>query len=191
MKKLIAALLVSCMAVAPMTAMAEEAAGPLELTWDAVTSEESVQELLAQGEFVTFDDIACQMWVPYVMEEVELTDNDVEAGYIGYFSTEEGDGVASVTYVDAQGMTLEDYKAELENDEEATTVTDVIINGIPGVGYDLDGADTTCVAFSTDAGYILEFAFAPASDEGFSGIIGIMMSSIMPEESVEEATEAA
>ena len=50
--------------------------------------------------------------------------------------------------------------------------------------------DTTCVSLATEAGYILEFSFAPMSDEGFQTVIAFMGASIQPEDA-EESTEAA
>ena len=44
--------------------------------------------------------------------------------------------------------------------------------------YDLEENDTSVVAFATEAGYILEFSFAPVSDEGFAATVLLMVASI-------------
>ena len=203
-KKVLAVMLASCMIFGAVGVMADDSAaesvdstaeaegGVIEFNWEDVTSQEGAEDMIAAGEFKTFDEIACQMWVPNVMAPVELTDEDIENGYIGYFSTAEEDGIASVMYVDAGGMDIETYKAELAADEEVTGLTDVVINGIQGIGYDLEDKDTTCVSFPTESGYILEFSFAPASDENFAAVVMCMIASIQPEEVAEDsAAESA
>ncbi len=201
MKKLIAALLTSCMVIAPVCVMAEtaetsetsetsaasEAAEVMELNWADVAGVEEAKELIDSGEFVVFDEIACKFWVPSVLEAQELTDEDTEEGYIGYFTTEEEDAVASVMLVDVDGMTLEEYKAELEGMDDVSGVADAVINGMECVGYDVEDDDVTCVAFATESGSILEFTFYPASDEDFSSVAAVMMASIMPEDGEETA----
>ena len=67
-------------------AEAEEAAAEaVELSWDMVADKAAEVE----GDFVTFDEIAVKIWVPAEMQAVELTEEDVENGYIGYYSNEE------------------------------------------------------------------------------------------------------
>ena len=87
----------------------EEAAEAAELSWDMVS--ESAAEV--EGDFVTFDEIAVKIWVPAVMQAVELTDEDVENGYIGYFSNEENTWNLAVVYANVDGMSIEDYAADL------------------------------------------------------------------------------
>ncbi len=162
---LAAAMLVLCAASAFAT----------EVNWD--TFEEQAAETVAKGEFVTFDEISVKMWVPSILPAVELTDEDQEQGYIAYFMTEDEAAAISVMYVDVDGMELEEYKAKLE-EAGATDIEDVVINGLPAVSYTLEESDTACVAFTTEAGYILEVAAAPVSDENFAGVITMVMASI-------------
>ena len=193
-KKAMALLVVSCMMLGSVNAMAAESAAEsaaataeaVEISWETITAQEGAEEMVAAGEFVTFDEIACQMWMPNVMLPVELTEEDKEAGYIGYYSTADQEASAAVMYVDVEGMDLESYKAYLAEDPEVSEITDVTVNGITALGYDLKEKDTTCISFATAAGYILEFSFAPASDEGYSAVIACMMASIQ-----EEATDSA
>ena len=181
MKKLLAVLLTSCMVIAPVSVMAEtaetsetsETAEALELNWADVLAADGAQDLIDAGEFIVFDEVDCKIWIPNGLDEVELTDEDVEEGYIGYYSTEEKDAIVSVMYVDVDGMTLEEYKAALEEEEDVSGLTDAVINGLACVGYDQDDQDTSSVAFATDGGYLLEFTFYPASDEDFSSVIAV------------------
>lgn len=192
MKKLIACALASCMLLSGTVVFADETEAITSLNWEdfVAINEASDNDLISQGDFVTFDEIACKMWVPNVMKEVELTDEDKEAGYIGYYSTDDQDGVAAVMYVNMDGMELADYAKELEGMDDVENIEMMTLNGFDAVSYDLPEKDTTCVSLATEAGYILEFSFAPMSDEGFQTVIAFMGASIQPEDA-EESTEAA
>jgi hypothetical protein len=90
----------------------------------------------------------------------------------------DGDAAVGVQYIDASGLSLKDYKAILEKMDEASEVTDVVVNGIQGVAYEIKDQDSCHVSFTTDYGYILEFSWVPVSNENVKALAGIMMSSI-------------
>ena len=75
-----------------------------------------------------------------------------------------------------------DKEVDLVAENGATEMEDVTINGMSALSYVLEGTDTACVSFATEAGYILEFAGAPKSDEGFAAVLAFIMASIQPEE---------
>lgn len=159
----------------------EDAAAVPEVNWEDVAP--SVEESPEwKGDFVNFDEIAIKMYVPDVLIPAELTEEDKEAGYIGYFTTEDETATASVMYVDVDGMSLDEYQAYLEGEEDVDEVEAGIINGIPVVTYSMPENDTACVSIATERGYILEFSFYPMSDEGFEAVAQIMMVSIQEEE---------
>ena len=64
----------------------------------------------------------------------------------------------------------------------------VVVNGITGVTYDIKEKDTTVLAFLTEKGRCMEFAFSPASDEDFMRYILLISSSIQNAE-VKKKTE--
>lgn len=115
------------------------------------------------------------------LNAVELTDEDKESGYIAYFMPEDESAALAVMYVDANGMTLEEYKALLP-DAGATEIEDVIVNGMPAITYVLEENDTVCISFATEAGYIFEVSGAPKSDEGFSAVLAFVMASLQETE---------
>ena len=170
MKKLFALLLALCLLGS--VAMADE------LTWDAVA------ETAAQidGDFQTFDEIAVKIWMPAVLKAVELTDEDREAGYIGYFMTDDQSAAVAVMYVDMNGMTLEEYEAELQNAEGVSDIEAGSINGLATLSYAIKEKDAGVLAFTTQKGYILEVTCSPISDEGFVSLAGIIYSSIQAAE---------
>lgn len=158
-----------------------------ELNWEDVA--EAVEEAGWEGDFVSFDEIAVKMYVPDALQMTELTDEDRESGYIAYFMTEDESAAASVMYVDAGGMELEEYQTYLEGEADVDEVEAGILNGVPVLTYTMPENDTACVSLATEAGYILEFAFSPISDEGFESVAQIMMASIQPDEQAEAETE--
>ena len=100
--------------------------------------------------------------------------------YIGYYQPEDGSAAIAVMYVDADGMTLDEYKEKL-TEAAATEMEDVVINGMEAVSYVLEESDTACVSFVTEAGYIFEVSGSPKSDENFAALLSMIMASIQAE----------
>ena len=164
MKKLVVLILALCMLCSVAFAN--------ELTWASV--EESASQIA--GEFKTFDEISVKIWIPEVLQAVELSDDDRESGYIGYFASD--DAAVAVQYVNMEGMSLEEYEAQLKEDSEVSDIEAGTVNGLPALSYAIKDKDTGVVAFTTEMGYILEVACGPLSNEGFAQMVGIILSSI-------------
>ena len=164
MKKLVVLILALCMLCSVAFAN--------ELTWASV--EESASQIA--GEFKTFDEISVKIWIPEVLQAVELSDEDRESGYIGYFASD--DAAVAVQYVNMEGMSLEEYEAQLKEDSEVSDIEAGTVNGLPALSYAIKDKDTGVVAFTTEMGYILEVACGPLSNEGFTQMVGIILSSI-------------
>ena len=167
MKKLLALALTLSLALFATAALA------VDLNWTDV--EEQVAELDAA--FVNIDQVGVKIWMPTILEAQELTDEDIADGYIAYFQTADESAAVGVTYTDVEGMSLEDYAAEVAK-VGGTGIENMTVNGLNCIGYDLEENDTSVVAFATEAGYILEFSFAPVSDEGFAATVLLMVASI-------------
>ena len=121
MKKLFALMLALCM-------MLGTAALADELVWEGTVAEAASQ---IEGEFHTFDEIAVKIWIPAVLKEAELTDEDKEKGQIGYFETEDKANAVGVQYVNMNGTSLDEYKAILlENGIEENTIEPGTVNGL-------------------------------------------------------------
>lgn len=184
MKKLVALFLTVAMMLCAGAAFATEAeetteqTEAIEIDWADIEAQGA--ETIAQGEFINFDEIAVKMWMPNALAAVELTDDDKAQGYIGYYQPEDGSAAIAVMYVDAGGMTLEEYKEKL-TEAAATEMEDVVINGMEAVSYVLEETDTACVSFVTEAGYIFEVSGSPKSDENFAALLSMVMASIQAE----------
>ena len=171
MKKLFALMLALCLLCS--VAMAEDT-----LSW------ENVAETAAQieGEFHTFDEIAVKIWIPAVLKEAELADEYKEAGYIGYFVTEDQTAAVAVMYVNAEGLSLEEYNAYLVNEAgvDEKTIEPGTVNGLDCLSYEYNGSGV--LAFTTQMGYILEVSGSPLTDENFTQTLSIIMASIQAAE---------
>ncbi len=151
MKKLLALVLALCL-LCGCTALAEN-----EITW------EQVEPLLEQGgingDFYTFSQIAVAVFIPEGMQEMELPNEN----YIGYFAAEDGSAVA-IMYVNMEGMDLETYASKLP-EVGATGVEMGTVNGLPCVTYEVPANNTMNIAFTTEAGYVLEAVVGPVTDD--------------------------
>ena len=174
MKKILAILMALCMFCG--VAMAEAA---IELNWADV--EPIIEASSVAGDFVTFDEIAVKIWIPSDLQAVELTDEDRQNGFIGYFADAEKTASLSVVYVDVSGMSIEDYTAQLNEMEGVAEIEAGTVNGLPCVSYTMPEQDSGHIAFATEAGYILEVSVWPTSTEGADLVWGIVLGSIQPE----------
>ena len=76
MKKFIAVVVALCLMMT--FALAEEAPA---LNWEDF--EPALEASGVSGQFYTFDEIAVKMWLPEGINPTELTEEDVDNGYIG------------------------------------------------------------------------------------------------------------
>ena len=185
MKKLFALILAALMVLGCAAVASAEQEQTLELNWEEYAAEiEASEEAKATlaGDFVTMEEIALKLYIPAAFEQVELTDEDREAGYIAYFAMGEDAGIG-IQYVDAGGMSLEEY-AQVLTEEYGYECTNAVVNGLPALGYSFteDDRETAVLAFATEKGYILEISFAPTNDEGFSAVATVLMASVQAAE---------
>ena len=184
MKKLFALILAVLMVLGCTAVASAEQAQTLVLNWEDFAGEiEASEEAKAalSGDFVTMEEIALKLYIPAAFEQVELTDEDREAGYIAYFAMGEDRGVG-IQYVDVSGMSLEEYAQRLT--EDGIECTDAVVNGLPALAYSFteDDRETAVLAFSTEKGYILEIAFVPTNDAGFAAVATVLMASVQAAE---------
>ncbi len=154
------------------------AEGTTELNWSEVES--GLAEMGLEGDFVTLDEVAVKLWIPASMTRSELTEEDVEQGFIAHFLDEDNTTQISVVYVNVEGASLEDYAAALP-EYGATDIESLVINGLPAISYTVAETDSLSIAFTTEAGYILEMTMTPISVEGADVAWYIISSSIMAE----------
>ena len=164
MKKLFALLLTLCL-LCGCSALAENT-----ISWEEVAP--TLEESGISGQFYTFEEIAVAVFIPEGMSPAELPDDS----YIGYFASEDGDGVA-VMYVNAEGMDLDAYAAALP-EVGATEIETGTVNGLPCVTYEVPENSTINIAFATEAGYLLEVVCGPITDDSSKLGASVILASI-------------
>ena len=171
MKKIFALMLALCL-VLGCTALAEN-----ETNWEDFAP--TLEAYGVTGQFVTFDEIAVKVFIYDGMNAQELTDEDREKGYIGYFAAEDGSSAIAVQYVNMNGMSLEDYAAQL-TEAGATEVELGTVNGLPCVNY-VNGTNLS-LAFTTQMGYILEVTVGPVEDDNSKIAAACVLASVQAAE---------
>ena len=132
MKKFLCVVMALCLMLSATAVLAEEAPA---LNWEDF--EPIMEASGVTGEFVTFDEIAVKIWIPEGMNAVELTQEDIDKGFIGYFAPEDQSASLSVVYVNTDGMTLEEYGESLAAQEGVTEIEFGTVNGLPCVTYEI------------------------------------------------------
>ena len=176
MKKFLAILMTLVLALAIPTALAEDVPA---LNWSDF--EPILEAGGVAGEFHSFDEVAVKIWLPEGFNPVELSQEDKDAGYIGYFMPEDQSATVAIMYVNMEGMTIDDYAETLSNMEGVTEVEKGTVNGLPCVDYQMPEQDSVSIAFTTEAGYILEVTCVPISDENAKLVWSAVIASIQPE----------
>ncbi len=175
MKKILFAVL-AVMLLTFSAAFAQETETANEINWTDV--EPAVAESGISGDFYTVSDLGVMMWIPSVLSEIELDDEDVEDGFICILETEDEEEGVMVFHEDLEGAGLEELLAVLKEEEGVAEPEMGVINGIPAVTYTDTENDALNVVFTTDKGYAVVFSFFPMSNEGFAQVASIMAASI-------------
>lgn len=169
MKKLAAILMAVMMLLCSTFAMADT------VTW---TDEYAAlaQTIDPDALFHPISTLGVMMWIPTNLNEIELSQEDVDNGYIAYLITEDRSAAVAITYAAFEG-TLGDM-AESAEEIGMKDVSKDYINGLPAVTFTSEENDSLVVVFSTTGGYLLMFTFAPFSDESFNSVASLMAASI-------------
>jgi len=149
-----------------------------ELNW--AEYESYLDEVELSGDFQDLGNAGRVMWLPEELSPTELTDADIESGYVGYFISEDEEYAVAAQYIGI-GMDLEEYAAILP-DYGATEITYLLINGQEAITYHLDETDCVCVSMADEGGYIFEVTFYPASDEDYLAVAEFISASIQAAE---------
>ena len=143
--------------------------------WEMVEGE--LEELGIEGEFVLFEEVGFEMFLPDFLKPAELPANQPAAQtFIGFFLNETGEWYASVQYLETT-IGFDKYREFLESLAGAEDISDFLVNGTPFVFYEIPEAATMSLATYTDGG-ILEFTFCPVDGEEFGMTAELMGASI-------------
>lgn len=182
MKKRLALVVAVIVAIFSLGMVAFAKGNVTEMNWS--DGEERVKEEGIKGKFVSLDDVAIKFWIPDDYKAVEITDEEKKEGFIAYYESKKDKGIVSVVYTDNGCKTLDEYKKELKKMSDVSEIEDCMVNDLECVGYRMKEQDSLSLSFSTDQDKILEFTFAPVTDEDDDSITvpAYIMSSIMESE---------
>ncbi len=172
---LLALLMLFCATAYAETADVSDAA---DASIPEITFDESAAAY--EGDWLTFDDDGFMVYLPSDWIDVDVTDEMMASGT--YYAATSADGAYAMTvsYSDESGVTSNDDLAAQLTAAGYDGVTQVVINGISVVGYDITAQDVTGMAFLDSNGAMYVFSFTPASDEAYAAIGQTIVSSLSP-----------
>ncbi|MBR6089937.1 MAG: hypothetical protein IKP86_08385 [Anaerolineaceae bacterium] len=176
MKKIFATLFALMIALCLMTtAFAQET---VTVNWEDI----DIESIGIEGSFYSFEDVAVIVWIPDVLENLELTQEDADNGLIGKFEAADGSAGVYVQFIEGgEGWDISSV-LEIVQNAGGKDIETVVLNGIDAVSYTIEEVDSNYIAMVSDSGNVLQFIFMPASDEDFSAVTALIAASIQPEE---------
>ena len=174
MKKLLALLMLLCVALAPAASPAETETAS-DVTWEAY-GDPLAAELGLEGMFIVLHELGLAFWVPSGMAYTQPSEADAADGRYALFM-DDGRRLA-VDRVDADGVTLEQAceNAAADGMKEPGLGR---VNGLDVLTYEDEENSAGCVVLA-DAGSMIIFRFAPLDGEAAKQVCSIITSSIMP-----------
>jgi len=148
------------------------------LYWE--DAEATIEEYDLEGRFVTFDEVAVKLWLPEFLAPDERLEEAREDGFIGLYSSVDGEDVFAVQYIDMQGMDLETYSNMVE-ELGGKDLYEVTVNDLYAVCYWLEENNTIALAFTTESGYVIEFSATPTDNDELMAYMNLIFTSIQPE----------
>ena len=132
------------------------------------------------GEFYTYDNVNAAVWIPDILGEIKLTQDDIEDGYLGVYCTADAENVITVKHTVLDESASYEELLEFLEDIGATDITKAMVNGYRAVSYTLEDDNTgSMMLMSDDSDLLLEVQFYPVSDEDFASVAQIIMASAM------------
>lgn len=170
MKKLIALLMLVCIALMP-AALAET------ITWEEVGGA-AVESNGLEGDFYSLEDMGLLIWLPSSLSEMEISEEDAANGRYALYMDQENGAYVAIDAVHVDDMTL-DQALENATANGMTEPEIVNINGIDAVTY-ADPANNlgAIVLVDTNSNMII-FSFSPIDSDEAKLAYGIIGSSIM------------
>ncbi len=179
MKKLLAFLLTFALLAPAAFAsadLAEETDDTYNYNWEDFA--ETIAEAGIDGDFyqIPISDVTMAIWVPDLFEPIELAQEYIDQNFISAFGTSGNAATIAVQRLSLT-MSLEDFAALLP-DYGASNVTNLVINGMPAVGYTQEKNDSMTVSFMPEPECLVEYTFWPLSDENLETIWECVIASI-------------
>ena len=146
------------------------------LRWE--DTEYVVDLLGAEGGFYRYDDYNFRLWVPDVLEQVTLTEEQIEKGWLDVYSDESETYGIVVEYSQVgENMDFESFKAFVDSQVEGSVVQN--LNDFTALVYK-QSEDVISVAIEGgEPGYFLTITYNGMANQAFMNLAGISIASIM------------
>ena len=172
MKKLFALFTVLCL-LCSCCAFADEV---VEFSWEEVEEDAAKYP----GSIQNLGVYSMGMYIPDSFQDVELTEEQKAAGII--FIRQDEAGYRLVGSYQSLGDNNVEYLMDELQKAGATDISEISINELPAINYDLQTADglqtSSLVFYNANDNTFLTLSFAPVENEGFQEIAKIMMASV-------------
>ena len=172
MKKLFALFTVLCL----LCGCCALAVADVEISWEQVEGEAANYPGSIKGLGV----YSMGMYIPDSFQAVEIPEEQKNAGV--FFIMQDEDGCRLVGTYQSLGDNDVEYLIDELQKAGATDISEVSINELPAINYDLLTADgvqsSSLVYYNANDNTFLTISFAPVDNEDFQEIAKIIMSSI-------------
>ncbi len=132
-----------------------------------------------EGEWVGYEGIDVDFFMPKTLAETELTDEQIDAGIIAIFTTADQSAAVAMNANPANGATIATAFENLKAQEGMAEVALATINGLDAITYTVPAADVAGVVVIVNE-VVITFTFGPMSNADFVPTAGIILSSIKP-----------
>ena len=180
MKKIILVLFALCLFVIP--AMAQTPDNPQVMTWEEL--EESFVEKGGSGSFYNFAKLGFSVMIPDGLEQMELSDESIENGFVDLFANQEDTSMRVLVIVRDLGVTsLEELAQAVVDNMNAQVAGFYNINGFDAIiFYDTDNNEIVCVIPTNAESTFIQIAVQPADNETMNALSGYIFGSLRPYE---------
>jgi hypothetical protein len=188
---LLAVLLLASIPCASFAAGTRQEVVPVEETVEEETDEtpeyywedlEPYLEVLGlEGQFYSLTYFGLDMWVPDELEFQELTDEDIDNGMIAYATDADENWIFAVTNLvyEDKIKSLDEWQVILKEQEGIEESVICYVNDLIVLEYLMPEKDCFVCDLRVSDGSILEFVWAPFSDEAYAVNAGFMSNSLM------------
>ena len=167
MKKILALVMMLCLLCG--VAMAEEQA------------EADVENELS-GDYVVFDQLGLQIWLPEGLNAAEVSEEDAASGRLAAYVADDQTAYFTVDAVNAGEMTIDQLYENVTNDANSTDVEVLDCNGLTVVSCRNNQTDCFTGALVDTNSNIIMFSMGPASSEGADAVFYYVMASLQAAE---------
>ena len=175
MKKLVAVLMILCLMMTAVAALAEETETTV-VNW----SDHEADAAGIEGQFAAVAETGLIMFIPAEFADTDIDEETLAGGTFMILKTEnEEKAVINAQVVSADPAV---FRASVES--QGITVWDMVINGLPCIQFSVEtmGVITSSFAFGTEQGGVLVFSFTLSDQEPYASLYKVMAASIQPAE---------